>query len=294
VLLVAPPADINPHLDAFRQGLRALGWVEGQNIALEYRYAEGHYERLPALVAELVHLPVDIIFANSLPVARAAKQATTTIPIVMESTADPVAAGLVENLARPGGNLTGVAGVAPELVRKQLEMLKEVVPSLSRVAALMNPVNPNAPEMASETARVTRLLGVQLQLLEVREPEALADVFAALTDARAEGLLIAPDPMIFSQRDRIVGFATKHRLPLLTSRKEWAEAGSLMAYSVNQSARWQRAAYYVDRILKGRKPADLPIERPMEFEFVINLKTAQALGLTLPPHLLVLATEVIR
>ena len=294
MLLVISAAEPHPGLEAFRQGLRELGWVEGQNIALEYRYAEWRYERLPDLAAELVHVPVDVIFASSAPGAQAAKQATTTLPIVFETLADPVAFGLVEGLARPGGNLTGVSGFAPALSGKCLELLKEVVPSLTRVALLLNPANPNAPSIWQETERAARAVGVELQRVEVREPAALEGALAAVRSAHADGLMVVTDPVLQSQRGRIVAFATRHRLPVVAERKEFAELGGLMTYGVSLPAQWRRAAYYVDRILKGHKPADLPVEQPREFELIINRTTAQLLGLPLPPLLLYQATEVIQ
>ena len=294
VLRVPDAAGSKPYLEAFRQGLREFDWVEGQNIALVYRYAEGHYERLPALAAELVQLPVDLLVVGSAPAAQAAKQATTTLPIVMETLADPVAFGLVEGLARPDGNLTGVSGFAPALNGKHLELLKEVVPSLSRVAVLLDPTNPNAPSIWQETERAARLLRVQLHRLEVRAPDALEGGLTTVLRGHADGLMVVPDPLLQQQRGRIVDFALRHRIPVIAEMKAFAEAGSLMTYGPSLPEMNRRLAYYVDRILKGAKPGDLPIERPDKFELVLNLKTAQALGLTMPPSILVQADEVIQ
>jgi putative ABC transport system substrate-binding protein len=266
--------------------------VEGQNIALEYRYAEGLYERLPDLAAEISRFPVDILFVQSALGAQAAKQVTTTIPIVMETLADPVAFGLVEGLARPGGNLTGVSGFAPELSGKHL-LLKEVVPGLLRVAVLINPTNPNAPSIWQDTERAAQALGVRLQRVEIHESDALEGALATAIRAHAAGLMVVPDPLLHSQRGRIVDFATRHRVPVIAEVKMFAEAGGLMTYGPSRPAQWQRAAYYVDRLLKGAKPADLPVEQPTQFELVINLKTAQALGVTIPPSVLFRADEVL-
>jgi putative ABC transport system substrate-binding protein len=267
--------------------------VEGQNIALEYRYAEGLYERLPDLAAEISRFPVDILFVQSALGAQAAKQVTTTIPIVMETLADPVAFGLVEGLARPGGNLTGVSGFAPELSGKHLELLKEVVPGLLRVAVLINPTNPNAPSIWQDTERAAQALGVRLQRVEIHESDALEGALATAIRAHAAGLMVVLDPLLHSQRGRIVDFATRHRVPVIAEVKMFAEAGGLMTYGPSRPAQWQRAAYYVDRLLKGAKPADLPVEQPTQFELVINLKTAQALGVTIPPSVLFRADEVL-
>jgi len=281
-------------LEAFRQGLRELGYVEGQNIAVEPRWAEEKYDRLPALAADLVHLKVDVIVAVGVPATRAAQQATRTIPIVMAMVIDPVATGLVATLARPGGNVTGQSLVAPELVGKQLELLKEVVPKVSRVGLLWNPANPGSAPQLREAEVAARALGVRLQPLEARGPQEIDSAFAAMTRERAGALVVLVDAIFTSQRTQIAELAAKRRLPAVYGLREHAEAGGLMVYSANPLDLERRAATYVDKILKGRKPADLPVEQPTRFELVINLKTAKALGLTFPPSVLVRAEEVIR
>jgi len=280
--------------EAFVQGLRELGWVEGHNIAIEYRYTEGSYERLPALAAELVRLQVDVIFAPSAPATQAAKQATTTIPIVMDTLGDPVMAGLVTGLAQPGGNITGTAGFAPELGGKQLELLKTAVPGLTAVAALANPANPNTLHILREIARAAQALEVQLRRVEVREASELDAALAVMTSERTDALIVLPDPVVFGQRQRIVEWAAQSRLPVMYFTREFVEAGGLMTYGPDLASRHQDAATYFDKILKGAKLADLPVEQPIQFELVLNLKTAQAMGLTLPPMFLFQATEVIQ
>ena len=281
------------YTEAFRQGLRALGWVEDQNMVIESREGRG-YEHYPDLAAELVRLQVDVIFATNAPAIQAAMRATTTIPIVMVSLGDPVAAGFVASLARPGGNITGLSGFSPELSGKQLELLKEVVPNVARVALLANPTNPHTPFIVSEAEMAARALGVQLHLLEVREPNELGSVFAAMTTARANALLVLPDPMLSGQSGRIVELAAQSRLPAMYAELSWALAGGLMVYGVSLDDMNRRAATYVDKILKGAQPGDLPVERPVKFTLVINLNTAKALGLTIPPTLLFQADEVLQ
>jgi len=280
--------------EAFLHGLRELGWVEGRNIAIEYRYAEGEYDRLPDLAAELVQLKVDVIFAPSAPATQAAKEATTAIPIVMDTLGDPVRTGLVTGLAQPGGNITGTAGFAPEIGGKQLELLKAAVPRVTAVAALANSANPNTPHVLSEIARAAQILDVQLRRVGVSQASELDHAFAVIMRERADALIVLPDPMLFSQRQRIVEWAARNRLPVMYFTREFVEAGGLMTYGPDLASRHRHAATYVDKILKGAKPADLPVEQPMTFELVINLKTAQALGLTIPPSLLFQATEVLR
>jgi putative ABC transport system substrate-binding protein len=280
--------------EAFVQGLHELGWMEGHNIAIEYRYTEGSYERLPALAAELVQLKVDVIFAPSAPATQAAKQATTTIPIVMDTLGDPVQAGFVTGLAQPGGNITGTAGFAPELGGKQLELLKMAVPGLTAVAALANPANPNTLYALREIVRAAQALAVQLRGVEVREASELDAALAVMMSERTDALIVLPDPMVFGQRQRIVEWAAKSRLPVMYFTREFVEAGGLMTYGPDLVSRFRHAATYVDKLLKGATPADLPVEQPIQFELVINLKTAQAMGLTLPPTFLFQATEVIQ
>jgi len=292
-LSARPPTD-NPYfLESFRQGLRELGYVEGQNIAIEYRFAEGRPERLPALAAELVRLKVDVIVAGGPPAPAAAKQATSTIPIVFAVAADPVVVGLVASLARPGGNITGLASISGEIVGKQLELLKEVAPKVSRVAVLQNPSNDSHPHTLRQAEGAARALGVQLHIVEARTPPEIDAAFAAMRSQRAGGVLVLRDPLFLTQRTQIAARAAKSRLPAVYGFREEAEAGGLMAYGANVPHMYRRAATYVDKILKGAKPADLPVEQPTKFELVINLKTAQTLGITVPPNIRSLASEVI-
>jgi putative ABC transport system substrate-binding protein len=280
--------------EAFRQGLRELGHVEGQNIAIESRWAETKYERLPGLAAELVRLKVDVIVTYAPPAIQAAKEATGTIPIVMGGIIDPIATGFVASLARPGGNITGLSLMAPELVGKQLEMLKEVVPKVSRVAILGNPANAGTAPQLREAEGAARALGVRLQPLEARDPKEIDSAFAAMTRERAGALIVLVDSMLGAHRRRIADLAAKRRLPAASGLAEFAEAGGLMAYGASGPDRFRRAATYVDKILKGAKPADLPVEQPTRFELVVNLKTAKALGLTFPQSILIRADQVIQ
>jgi putative ABC transport system substrate-binding protein len=280
-------------LEAFRQGLRELGYVEGQNIAIESRWAEGKHDRLPALAADLVRSKVDVIVAQSGAATQAAQQATRTIPIVMSLSNDPVGSGLVASLARPGGNVTGLTIMVPDLAGKQFQLLKEVVPKLSRVALLTNPANPASARFLREAEAAARALGVRLQTLETRNPQEIDSAFAAMTRERAGALLILPDQIFVSQRRQIAELATKRRLPSVYGVGEYAEAGGLMAYGANHIDLVRRAATYVDKILKGAKPADLPVAQPTKFELVINLRTAKAIGLTIPPSLLQRADQII-
>jgi putative ABC transport system substrate-binding protein len=280
-------------LEAFRHGLRELGYVDGRNVAIESRWAEGKYERLPALAAELVGLKVDVIVTYAVPGIRAAKEATNTLPIVMAVVVDPVATGLVASLARPGGNITGLSSMAPELTGKQLEMLKEVVPKASRVAVLSNPANPGTVPQLRAAEVAARTLGVRLQALEVRSPSEFDNAFAAMTKQRAHALIVLVDTMFNEHRTRVVKLAAASRLPAVYGLSEIAAAGGLISYSASTRDLFRRSATYVDRILKGAKPADLSIEQPTKFELVINLKTAKALDLTIPPSLLVRADQVI-
>ncbi len=282
------------NLEAFRQGLSERGWAKGQNIVIEYRYAEGRVERFPSLAAELVSLKVDVIVVVSTPGARAAKEATTTIPIVMAYVFDPVGLGVVASLARPGGNVTGVAFVAgPEIAGKYLELLKEIVPKLSRVAVLSNPDSPASPFLLRETQAAAQVLAVKPQLLEVRSPNELEGAFAAMSRERADALLVLPHPFNFYHAKQIADLAAKSRLPAVYPFRESVEAGGLMAYAADAPDMFRRAATYVDKILKGAKPADLPVEQPTRFELVVNLKTAKALHLTIPRALLLRADQVV-
>jgi putative ABC transport system substrate-binding protein len=287
------PSDTALWHQAFRQGLRDLGWVEGKTISIEYRYAEGRRDRLPDLAADLVRLKVDIIFADTTSAALAAKNATRAIPIVLASGSDTVASGLVNSLARPGGNITGLDQIAPELGGKRLELLKEIVPILSRVAVLWNPQNPASTLNWKELQLPARQLGIQLHSLEVRSPTGFDKAFEAATRARAGALAIMPDPVFVTNLKRIADLAAKSRLPAIFHLREFVDAGGLVAYGPDRSDLFRRAATYVDKILKGARPADLPVEQPTKFELVINLKTAKALGLTIPPSLLQRADQVI-
>jgi putative ABC transport system substrate-binding protein len=280
--------------EAFRQGLRELGYVEGQDIVIESRWAEGKYERYPALAADLVRLKVDVIVAVGGRASQDAQQATRTIPIVMSVTIDPLGTGLVASLARPGGNVTGLSLMASEVVGKQLELLKEVVPKVSRVALLWNPANPGSAPQLREAEASARVLGVRLQTLEARVPQEIDSAFAAMTKERAGALVVLTDAIFMNQRRQIAELAAAGRLPAVYGVREHAEAGGLIVYSANFLDLERRAAIYVDKILKGAKPADLPVEQSTKFELVINLKTAKTLGLTIPRSLLQRADEVIQ
>ncbi len=285
-------APIDPSVAAFRQGLRELGYTEGQNIVIEYRYAHGVIDRFPKLAAELIGLKVDVLVVGGTAAAQSAKAATTAVPIVFVLPGDPVGSGLVASLARPGGNATGTSTVLTELSRKHLELLKAVVPRLSRVTVLYNPgtISGTALKAAREAAHA---LAVELQVLEVRRPNELTSAFSVLTARRPDALLAMSDPVFGAELTQLANLAAMNRLPAIYGRKEFAEAGGLMAYGPNFPENYRRAATYVDRILKGATPADLPVEQPSKFELVINLKTAKALGLTIPQSLLLRADQVI-
>jgi len=287
-------SDASPQTDAFLQGLRELGWVDGKSVVVEYRWADGRSDRLPELVADLVRLKVDVILAGSTAVAVEAKNATGTIPIVMATGGDPVGLGLVASLARPGANITGLSfSVGMETAGKGLELLKETVPHLRRVAVLLNPANP-ARELAIRYLQVAaRSLSMQLQLLEARGPNEFESAFAAMRRERAEALFVALDPFFGIHRAQLRDLAAKSRLPAMYGSREYPEGGGLMSYGPDYRDSFRRAATYVDKILKGAKPADLPIEQPTRFELVINLKTAKALGLAIPQSLLLRADQVI-
>ncbi len=280
---------------AFGEGLRERGYIEDQNLVIEHRWTGGQIERSPSLAVELVSLKVDLIVAVGTPTALAAKQATSAIPIVMVYVVDPVEAGIVDSLARPGGNVTGVAfAVGPEIVGKHLELLKEAIPKVSRVAVLSNPAHPLDAGYRREAQAAAGVLRVTLQFYEVRDPNELEGAFTAMTKARAGALLVLPHPFTFANARRIADLAAKSRLPAVFAFRESVEAGGLMAYAANAPDMFRRAATYVDKILKGAKPGDLPIEQPTKFELVINLKTAKALGLKIPQSLLTRADEVIQ
>ncbi len=288
------PVELRPYFEAFRQGLRELGYVEGQSIAIEYRSAGGRYERLPGLAAELVHLKVAVIVAGAPPAHVAAKQAASTIPIVFLLVGDPVGEGLIASLARPGGNMTGMTSIAPDVVSKQLELLKQTISKISRGAVLQNPGNPSHPLMLGQAEGAARALSVQLEILEARSVAEIEAAFAAMTSQRAGGVLVLRDPLFFAQRTQIAALAAKSRLPAVYGIREEVEAGGLMAYGASNRDIYRVAATYVVKILKGAKPDDLPVEQPTKFELVVNLKTAKALGLTIPQSLLLRADEVIQ
>ena len=278
---------------AFRDGLRELGWQEGRNLVIEYRSAEGNFERLAALAAELVDLKVPVLVAANTPGTRAAMKATKTIPIIMVAVGDPVATGFVTNLARPDGNVTGVTNIARELTRKRLELLKEMVPAARRNAVIMNPDDPIVPPQVKEVRAASQMLGLDLQFVEVRKVSDLEPAFAIMLRGQADAVLRLADPLGTALRARIVELTMKHRLPAMLTLRQDVEAGGLIAYWTDHIAHYRRAATYVDRILKGAKPADLPVEQPTKFELVINLQTAKALGLTIPQPLLLRADQVI-
>jgi putative ABC transport system substrate-binding protein len=281
-------------LAAFQQGLQELGYLEGKNILIEQRHAGGKFERLPELAAELIRLKVDVILAGGAPAAHAAKQVTTTIPIVMGNAADPVGTGLVASLARPGGNITGLSDFFAGVVTKRLELLKEVVPTASRVAVLLNPANPTNPLQLKLIQDIAPALGVTLLPFEARGPEDIDRAFTAMRKERAGALIVMGDPMLGSHPRRIVELAVKSRLPAIYGGRLSVESGGLMSYGTNFEDLYRRAATYVDKILKGTKPADLPVEQPTKFELVINLKAAKQIGLTIPPNVLARADRVIR
>jgi putative ABC transport system substrate-binding protein len=281
--------------EAFRHELSALGWAEAQSIAIEYRYADGLLDRLPGLAAELVRLEVDVIVAAPAAAAVAAKNATATIPIVMSGVGLPVQLGLIANLARPGGNVSGVAfDAGSEMYTKGLELLKDVVPRARRIAALWNPSNPARAAATDAVNSAARSIGMQLLNLEARAPAEIDAAFASMVKERVGALLVVADALFAAHRERIAQLAIKNRLPSVAHFREFADAGSLMSYGPNLVVQWRRAAVFVDKILRGAKPAELPVEQPTQFELVLNLKTAKALGLALPPALLQRADDVIR
>jgi len=287
------PSDFG--LDAFRQGLGELGWVENQNIVIDYRFAEGKFDRLPDLAAELVRLKVDILVTHSTPGAAAGKNATDSIPIVMIAVGDPVGLGLIASLGRPGGNVTGLSFsiVGLEMIGKQQELLKETVPKIRRVAILSNATNPTKPVGIRDVNVAARSLGVQLQLLEAGGPNEFDSAFAAMARERVGALLVVADSMFVFHRTRLADLAARSRLPAVYGWREHVEAGGLMSYGPSLRDLFRRAATYVDKILRGTKPAELPVEQPTKFEVVVNLKTAKALGLTIPPSVLQRADQVI-
>ena len=289
------PSNPGPYVEALRQGLQDLGYTDGKNIAIEYRGAEGKLERVPSIVNELVQLDVDILIVPIRSAILAAKHATKTIPIVMVTGGDPVATGLIDSLARPGGNITGVSTLNRELIGKRLELLTEVIPKLSRVGLLQNQDEPTAPDSLKEHEIAARTLRIQVQSLEVRgqNPD-VEGAFRAAAKGRVNALITVTSAPLFIQRKRIADLALKNRLPSMYQGSDWVKAGGLVSYSTNELEAFRRAAYYVDKILKGTKPADLPVEQATKFELVINLKTAKELGLTIPPLVFMRADNVIK
>src|SRR5437588_11370725 len=281
-------------IEAFRQGLRELGYVEGKNIVIEWRSTEGKADRQPGLAAELVRLKVDVIVTGGPAATRAAKEATVAIPIVMAFDIDPVGSGFVATLARPGGNITGLSTLSPEISGKRLELLKEIVPKLSRVAVLGNSTVPGNAQALRETEPAAGALEVQLQYLEVQGPKDVETAFREASKRRADAVLVLQSAVLTSHRKQLIELAVKSRLPAIYDRAEFVEDEGLMTYSVSSTDLFRRAAYYVDKILKGAKPVDLPVEQPTKFEFIINLKAAKQIGLTFPPNVLALADRIIR
>jgi len=293
-LIGLSPAGFAVRLDAFRQGLRELGYVEGKNIVIEWRSSEGKTDRLPGLAAELVRLKVDVIVSTGPPGTRATKEATSTIPIVMEQDPDPIGNGFVASLARLGGNITGLATLRPELSGKQLELLKEIIPKLSRVAVFGTSTFSGSAQRIREIKLAAGAFKVQLQYVDVLDPKDIETAFQAARKGRADAVLALGGAVLNSQQAQTAELAIKSRLPAIYERREYVEAGGLMSYGVSITDLSRRAATYVDKILKGAKPADLPVEQPKKFEFIINLKAAKQIGLTIPPNVLVRADKVIR
>ena len=284
-----------PLVDAFREGMRALGYVESRNFVLDQRYAEGNMERLPALAHELIHRNPDVLLVATTPGNLAAKAATATVPIVMVLVADPIGAGIVPSLARPGGNITGVTNIVAELAGKRLEILKEVLPTASRIAVFINPNSQNAPLQMQSAKTAAAGLGVELRpVLDIRSPPDLDKAFEAAVRAHATGVIRMIDPLVFMLRNETSALAVKHRLPIIYPSREDVEAGGLLGYGTNIPEQFRQAAAFVDKILKGAKPADLPVEQPTKFELVINLKSAKQINLTIPPNVLARADKVIK
>ena len=294
VLLAFSASRVDPRLEAFLQDLRALGYVEGTNLRMEYRYAEGQFERLPELAADLVRLNVDVMVVAGTRTTAAAQQATRTIPIVVLSAGDLVGAGLVASLAQPGGNITGSTDISPDLSGKRLEFLREAVPQVSRVAVLLSSRSGGDLDELRETETAAVLLGITIHPVEIHDPQAFPRAYAAMTQHRAQAVIMIFSSFTGFHRRQLLELAVQHRLPSMCEPVEWTRDGCLMSYGPDLVVLWRRAATYVDKILKGAKPADLPVEQPMKFKLAINLKTAQGLGITISPIILFLADEVIR
>ena len=289
------PNNPSPADEAFQQGLRDLGYIAGKNILVEYRYAEGNLDRLPGLVAELVQLKVDVLFVSNLPAIRAAKEATKTIPIVMVTTVDPVATGLIDSLAHPGGNITGLTSLTRELSGKRLELFKEAVPKISRVGVLWDSNAPGPVLGFKEYEAAARALKIPLQSLEVRGPKPdLEGAFQAAAKSRTTAIITILNPVLGRYKKQIADLAITNRKPSMCENSEYVEVGCLMSYATNNAESYRRAAVFVDKILKGTKPQDLPVEQPMRFDFIVNLKTAKQIGVTIEPNVLVRANRVIR
>ena len=287
-------SDLGSRIEAFRQGLRELGYVEGKNIVIEWRSAEGKFDRLPELAVELVRLKVDVIVSPGPIVTRPLKEVTSTIPIVMAQDTDPVGSGFVASLARPGGSVTGLAALAPEMSGKQLELMKEIIRKLSRMTVIGNSTNPGDAQALRETVLTAGSFEVYLRYLDVLDPKDIEPVFRAAAKGRTDAVLVLGNPILNAHRKQIVDLMVKHRLPATYARPEFVDAGGLMYYGTNYNDLFRRAATYVDKILKGAKPADLPVEQPKKFEFIINLKAAKQIGLTIPPNVLARADRVIK
>jgi putative ABC transport system substrate-binding protein len=294
VLIPGAPAAWDGYIQLFRLRLRELGWIEGRNLVLDIRHADDKYDQLPALAAELVALKPDAIFAGASAAALAAARATTTIPIVFETLGDPVNLGLVSNLARPEGNITGVSGFSPEQSAKRLEIIREIVPGAKRVGVLANPDNPFTQQAVRAIEAAARQLQVQLDLVDVRAPRQLGGAFKEMVRRRTRAVLLVADPMLFGQSQRIVELAARHRLPAVYEQRMFVDHGGLLSYGQFVGERYQKMAVYVDRILRGARPGDLPVEQPTKFELIINLKAAKALGLAIPQSILLQADEVIQ
>jgi ABC-type uncharacterized transport system substrate-binding protein len=284
----------NPRREAFRQGLRELGYVEGKNVLIEWRYAEEKFNRLPELAAELVRLKVDVIVTGGPNSTRPAKEATATIPIVMAFDSDPVGSGFVASLAHPGGNITGLSTLSPEISGKQLELLREVVPRLSRVAVLGSSTTPGNAQSLKETELAAGAFAIKVQFLNIQNPQDIETAFRAASEGRADAVLVLGNPVLVSRQTQVANLAAKNRLPAIYPQSDYMGAGGLMFYGVSITEMYRHAATYVDKILKGAKPADLPVEQPMKFEFIISLKAAKQIGLTIPPNVLARADKVLK
>lgn len=292
---LARPASLDSHrYGAFLQGMRELGYIESKNLVIEWRFADGMYERLPGLAAELVQLNVDVIVAATSPAIRAAQKATTTLPIVMGNTGDPVGSGFVKSLAQPGGNITGLALMSSDVSAKLLDLLRSLVPKLSRVAVLVSPTSSTYRAILNGVQAAAQNVGIQILPVEARTPLEIETGFPMMVRSRAEAVIVGLSWFFVQQQRQIADLAAKHRLPSIAGNREYAEAGGLMSYGQNIADNYRRAATYVDKILKGAKPGDLPVEQPTTFDFVINLKTAKALGITIPQSILLRADEVIQ